>query len=67
MQRLSNHYNCKVCHEKLVMATVKIVYILNSILNRHQQTFVYQPFNQQDKFNREKDSTEGYDNSPSAS
>ena len=36
---------------------VKIVYILN----RHQQTFVYQPFNQQDKFIRGKDSTEGFD------
>ena len=47
-------------HE-LVMATVKIVYILNSILNRHQWTFVHQPFNHQDKFIREKDSIEGYD------
>ena len=47
------------------MATVKIVYILNSILNRHQQTFVYQPFNRQDfirvEFIRWKDSTEDYD------
>ena len=47
-------------HESVV-ATVKIVYILNSILNRHQLTFVYHPFNWQDKFIREKDSTEGYD------
>ena len=36
---------------------VKIVYILN----RHQQTFVHQQFNRQDKFIRGKDSTEGFD------